>query len=174
LYVGCGHMVNIINLSDRWATSKALVDKDFEIVAMNQQAWNIIIWATNWYDSRQYYRNGVDAVATEVIEWKGLIIQSACGTETISYVLTTSWATSWTVEWYEYRLYAVSWYQRNLIASKLFQYWSWDYLEAPHYNENKKFDFNDVTNDKGMIVFLDSLYIPWCDGAYKYWYDVPW
>ena len=174
LYVACGSYVNIINLWDNGVTAKQLVDGNFKIVSMNQQAWNIIIWATDGYDSRQYYWNWVDAVATEVIEWKGLIIQCATWTETISYVLTTSWATSWTVEWYEYRLYAVSGYQRNLIASKLYQFRSDDYLDAPHYNENKKFDFNDVTDEHWMIVFLDSLYMPWCDGVYKYWYDVPW
>jgi hypothetical protein len=174
LYVACGSYVNIINLWDNGVIAKQLVDGNFKIVSMNQQAWNIIIWATDWYDSRQYYWNWVDAVATEVIEWKGLIIQCATGTETISYVLTTSWATSWAVEWYEYRLYAVSGYQRNLIASKLYQFRSDDYLESPHYNENKKFDFNDVTDEHWMIVFLDSLYMPWCDGVYKYWYDVPW
>lgn len=88
---------------------------------MTQQAGNLILWATDGYDSRQYYRNGVDAVATEVIEWKGLIIQGVTGTETISYVLTTSGATKGFIEGYEYRLYAVSGYQRNLIASKLYQ-----------------------------------------------------
>lgn len=173
LYVASKNIINIINLSDNWLTYKELVDENFTIVAMNQQAWNIIIWATDGYDSRQYYRNWVDAVATEVIEWKGLIIKCATGTETISYVLTTSGSTSGVIEWYEYRLYAVSWYQRNLIASKLYQFRSGDYLESPHYNENKKFDFNDVTNDHWMIIFLDSLYIPGCDWVYKYGYDVP-
>lgn len=174
LYIASRNYVNIYNLSDFWQTYKELIDKNFEIVAMNQQAWNIIIWATDGYDSRQYYWNWVDAVATEVIEWKWLIIQSATGTETISYVLTTSGQNSWSIEWYEYRLYAVSGYQRNLIASKLYQFGSDGYLEASHYNENKKFDFNDVTDEHWMVVFLDSLCIPWCDGVYKYGYDVPW
>ena len=173
LYVASRNIVNIVSLSDMGVTYKELVDKNFEIVAMNQQAGNIIIWATDGHDSRQYYRNGVDAVATEVIEWKGLIIQSACGTETISYVLTTSGATSWSVEGYEYRLYAVSGYQRNLIASKLFNTVTDNYLEKDHYNINKKFDFNDVKDDHGMSIFLDSLYIPGCDWVYKYGYDVP-
>ena len=174
LYVACGNIVNIVSLTDRWQTYKRLVDKNFNIVSMTQQAWNIIIWATNGYDSRQYYWNWVDAAATEVIEWKGLIIQWVTGTETISYVLTTSWQNAGSVEWYEYRLYAVSGYQRNLIASKLYQYRSDAYLETNHYNANKKFDFNDVTSDQSMTIFLDSLYIPWCDGVYKYWYDIPW
>lgn len=173
LYIACGSYVNIISLVDRWVTYKHLVDSNFTIVSMTQQAGNIILWATDGYDSRQYYWNWVDAVATEVIERKGLIIQGVTWTETLSYVLTTSWKNSWSIEWYEYRLYAVSWYQRNLIASKLYQNRSWDYLESPHYNENKKFDFNDVTSDQSMTIFLDSLYIPGCDGVYKYWYDVP-
>lgn len=174
LYIASRNYLNIIHLSDMWLTYKALVDANFEIVAMNQQAGNIIIWATDGYDSRQYYWNGVDAVATEVIEWKWLIIKSATWTETMSYVLTTSWANTWAIEWYEYRLYAVSWYQRNLIASKLYQFRSDNYLESSHYNENKKFDFNDVTNDHWMTIYLDSLYIPGCDWIYKYWYDIPW
>ena len=174
LYIASKYTVNIVNLSSFTVTHKDLVDHNYEIVSITQQAGNLIIWATDGYDSRQYYWNGVDAVATEVIEWKGLIIQWVTGTETISYVLTTSWATKWFIEWYEYRLYAVSWYQRNLIASKLYQNRSWNYLEAAHYNEEKKFDFNDVTSDQSMTIFLDSLYIPWCDWVYKYWYDIAW
>ena len=174
LYVASGDYINIINLGDMWVTYKRIIDSNYEIVAMNQQAWNIIIWATDWHDSRQYYWNWVDAVATEVIEWKWLIIQSAAGTETLTYVLTTSWATVGTVDGYEYRLYVVSGYQRNLIASKLYQFWSDDYLDSVHYNANKKFDFNDVTDDKWMTIFLDSLYMPGCDWIYKYWYDIAW
>lgn len=174
LYIACHHSINIISLIDWGHTHKELIDENYEIVSLTQQAWNIIIWATDGYNSRQYYWNGVDAAATEVIEWKWLIIQSVTGTETISYVLTTSGATAGSVEWYEYRLYAVSWYQRSLIASKLYEFWSEDYLEAPHYNKNKKFDFNDVTDDHWMTIFLDSLYMPWCDGLYKYWYDIAW
>lgn len=175
MYVACEEYMNIINLRTNSLTYKRrLIDDNFRIVAMNQQAWSIIIWATNGYDSRQYYWNGVDSVASEVIEWKWLIIQWATWTETVSYVLTTSGAVAGSVEWYEYRLYIVNWYQRNLIASKLYQFGSGVYLESEHYNENKKFDFNDVTNDQWMIVFLDSLYIPWCDWIYKYGYDIPW
>ena len=174
LYVASGNYVNIYSLQDWGRTYKALVDRNFTIVSMTQQAWNIIIWATDGFDSRQYYWNWVDAVASEVIEWKGLIIKWVTGTETISYVLTASGSTSWSVEWYEFRLYTVSGYQRNLIASKLYQYMSLNYLEEEPYNINKKFEFNDVESDNSMIVYLDSLYIPWCDGLYKYWYDVPW
>ena len=174
LYIWTWARVNIISLQDRWRRSKLLIDQNFEIVALTQQAGNIIVWATDGKNSRQYYWNWVDSVATEVIEWKWLIIQWVTGTETISYVLTTSWLTIGSVEWYEYRLYAVSWYQRNLIASKLYQDRSDLYLDAPHYNLNKKFDFNDVTNSQWMCIFLDSLYIPWCDGGYKYGSDIAW
>ena len=173
LYIAAWSYVNIISLTDFWKEAKQLVDKTYTIVSMTQQAGNIIIWATDWFDSKQYYRNGVDAVATEVIERKWLIIKWVTWTETISYVLTASWDVAWW-DGYEYRLYAVSWYQRSLIASKLYQYMSSSYLGQEPYNINKKFDFNDVDGDASMVMFLDSLYIPWCDGVYKYWYDVPW
>ena len=173
LYIACGNYVNIFSLKDWGRTYKGLVDSNFTIVSMTQQAWNLILRATDWFDSRQYYWDWVDAVATEVIEWKWLIIQGVTGTETVSYVLTASGdPIGW--DGYEYRLYAVSWYQRNLIASKLYQYMSSWYLEQDAYNINKKFAFNDVKDDHSMLVYLDSLYIPWCDWLYKYWYDVPW
>lgn len=173
LYVASWNYVSIYSLQDWGRTEKWLVDKNFEIVSMTQQAGNIILRATDGYDSRQYYWNWVDWVATEIIEWKGLIIQWVTGTETVSYVLTASGTTQGTVEWYEYRLYAVNGYQRSLIASKLYQYMSLSYLDEEPYNINKKFEFNDVTGDQSMTVYLDSLYIPGCDGVYKYWYDVP-
>lgn len=173
LYVACGNYVNIFSLTDWGRTYKQLVDKNFTIVSMTQQAWNLILWATDGFDSRQYYWNWVDAVAYEVIEWKWLIIKWVTGTETISYVLTTSGSNVWTIEWYEYRLYAVSGYQRSLIASKLYQYMSGNYLQQNPYNINKKFDFNDVENDQSMVVYLDSLYIPGCDWLYKYGSDIP-
>lgn len=172
LYIGNAYKVNIVSLSDWWVVTKRLIDRNYTIIDMTQQAWNIIVWATDWADSRQYYWNWVDAVATEVIEWKWLIMQDVAGTETISYVLTTSWVTSGTVTGYEYRLYAVSWYQRSLIASKLFEIWSSNYVDGERYNVNKKFDFNDVNNVNSMLVFLDSLYIPGADGVYKYWNDI--
>ena len=172
LYIGNANKVNIVSLTDWWVVTKRLIDANYTIVDITQQAWNLIIWATDWADSRQYYWNGVDAVATEVIEWKWLIIQDVAGTETISYVLTTSGATSGTITGYEYRLYAVSWYQRSLIASKLFDTWSDDYVDGERYNANKKFDFNDVRNVNSMKVFLDSLYIPGADGLYKYGNDI--
>lgn len=174
LYIASWHTITITSLVDWGQRSRDIIDANFNIVSMTQQAWNIIIWATDGYDSRQYYWNWVDAVATEVIEWKWLLIKWVTGTETISYVLTTSWATSGSIEWYEYRLYAVSWYQRSLIATKLAIPTTRYYLEEDHYNPHKRFDFNDVKSDNSMCIFLDSLYIPWCDWVYKYGYDVPW
>lgn len=174
LYIAVKSDISVISLTDRGNNIKKIIDENYTIVALTQQAGNIIIWATDWYDSKQYYWNGVDNVASEIIEWKGLIIQWVTGTETVSYVLTTSGQNVGSIEGYEYRLYAVSWYQRSLIASKLYQSWSDFYLDIEHYNPNKKFDFNDVSGEQSMTIFLDSLYIPGCDWIYKYGYDIPW
>jgi hypothetical protein len=89
-------------------------------------------------------------------------------------VLTTAWATTWSVEWYQYRLYAVSGYQRSLLANKLYYFNSNKNLDQEQYHIQKKFDFNDTTSSKSMCMFLDSLYLPWCDGVYKYGNEIPW
>ena len=174
LYIGSWNKLDIVNLSDWWVITKSIVDENETIVDITQQAWNLIIWTTDGYNSRQYYWNGVDWVASEAIEWRWLLIKWVTNTETVSYVLTTSWATTGTVNGYQYRLYAVSWYQRNLLACKIYYPNSHDNLDKEQYNIQKKFDFNDVSSSKSMCMFLDSLFIPWCDGVYKYGNEIPW
>ena len=171
LYIWSGNKLDIISLADMWVNTKSIVDENETIVDITQQAGNLIIWTTDGYNSRQYYWNWVDGVANEVIEWKGLIIKWVVGTETISYVLTTTGTTMWGVDGYQYRLYAVSWYQRSLIANKNYAYKT---LYDESYNNEKKFEFNDVDGSKSMCMYRDSLYIPWCDGIYKYGSDIPW
>lgn len=84
------------------------------------------------------------------------------------YVLTTSGSTTGTIEGYQYRLYAVSGYQRSLLACKTYYPNSYDNVNKPQYNIQKKFDFNDVSSSKSMCMFLDGLFVPGCDGIYKY------
>ena len=177
LYIWCGGIVNVFSLTD-WAytkTTKQLTKEGEDIVAITQQAGNLIIWATDWYNSTQYYWNGVDAVATEAIEWKWLVFKAVTGNETISYAITKAWdELSVDQVWYEYRLYAVSWYQRRLIANKVFFGGDSGYINSPTYSPLKRFEFNDVENSESLCLFLDSLYIPGCDGLYEYGNDVPW
>ena len=174
LYIGSWNKVDIISLKDWGVITKSLVDENETIVDITQQAWNLIIWTTDGFNSRQYYWNWVDSIASEAIEWKWLVIKWVTNTETVCYVLTTSWATTWSVEWYQYRLYAVSGYQRSLLANKMYFPNSQDNLDQEQYNFQKKFDFNDVQSSKSMCMYLDSLFIPWCDGIYKYWNEIPW
>lgn len=173
LYIWCWSYVDIISLTDWQTTSKHLVDDDYTIVSITQQAGNLILWATDWFNSKQYYWNWVDRIASEIIEWKWLIIKWVVWTETLSYVLTTAWKTEWTITTYEYRLYAVSWYQRSLLANKSFTSHWVDY-DSKYYHKEKRFEFNDVKSSDNMIIFLDSLYLPWCDWIYKYGSEIPW
>ena len=173
LYIGSWNKVDIVSLSDRSVITKSLVDKNETIVDITQQAGNLIIWTTDYVNSRQYYWNWVDGMATEAIEWKWLIIKWVTNTETVSYVLTTAWTTVWAINGYEYRLYAVSWYQRSLIANKKFYPNSNINVDKPQYNIQKKFDFDDTGNSKSMCMYLDSMFISGCDGVYKYWTDIP-
>lgn len=171
IYISCGNTIDILSTID-WSisTSKKICRDDEEIVAMTQQADSLIIRATNGINSSQYYWNWVDSVASECIKWRWQVIKAVTGTETISYVL--AWA-GWLTAWNAYRLYSVSWYQRSLIASNAFkvQGSQWN-LE--HYHPSKKFAFNDVQGSESMCIYLDNLYIPWCDWIYQFWQTLPW
>ena len=147
-----------------------MIKTDEEIVSLTQQWDALIIWATDGINSHQYYWNGVDSIATEIIEWKWQVIKWVVGTETISYVLAWVGATA---AWYAYRLYSVSWYQRSLIASNAYKVESSQW-NLDHYHPSKKFAFNDVQWPESMCIYMDNLYIPWCDGIYQFGQTLPW
>lgn len=170
IYITSWNTVDILSTID-WtiSDSKKICREDEEIVAITQQADSLIIWATNWIDSRQYYWNWVDSVAAECIRWQWQIIKWATWTETISYVLTWSGTTAGTA----FRLYSVSWYQRSLIASNAYRTEA-DNWNLEHYHPSKKFVFNDVDWPESMCIYMDNLYLPWCDGVYQFWQTIPW
>lgn len=171
IFISSWNTIDILSTVDRTVSdSKQLIREDEEIIALSQQADSLIIWATDGKDSHQYYWNWVDGVATEVIDRPWQVIKWVTNTETVCYVLAWVWNSA---AWYAYRLYAVSWYQRSLIASNAYkvQASQWN-LE--HYHPSKKFAFNDVQWPESMCMFMDNLYIPWCDGIYQYWQTIPW
>lgn len=171
IFISSGNTVDILSTVDRTISdSKKLVKDDEEIVAMTPQADSLIIWATNGIDSHQYYWNWVDSVASEVIRWKWQVIKAVTWTETISYVLAGTWGAT---AWYAYRLYSVSWYQRSLIASNAYKVFG-DSWNLDHYHPSKKFAFNDTDKSEAMAVFMDNLYLPWCDGIYQFGQTIPW
>lgn len=171
--MGSGNKIDIVSLTDRGVRTKSIVDENETIIDIVQQAGNLIIRTTDGYNSRQYYWNGVDSVATEAIERRGLIVKAVTNTETVCYVLTTSGDSTGSIVGYQYRLYAVNGYQRSLLACKTYYPNSDDNLNKPQYNIQKKFDFNDVDSSKSMCMFLDGLFIPGCDGIYKYGNEIP-
>ncbi len=171
IYISSWNTIDILSPIDRKVSdSKKLVREDEEIVGMTQQGDSLIIWATNWIDSHQYYRNGVDSVAAECIAWKWQVIKAVTWTETISYVL--AWIGGITAG-YAYRLYSVSGYQRSLIASNAYKVF-WDSWNLDHYHPSKKFVFNDTQGSESMCIFMDNLYLPGCDGIYQFGQTIPW
>lgn len=171
IYISSWNAIDILNTSSWTITdSKTLIKTDEEIVALTQQWDALIIWATDGINSHQYYWNGVDSIATEVIEWKWQVIKWVVGTETVAYVL--AWVGG-IVAWYAYRLYSVSWYQRSLIASNAYKVENSQW-NLEHYHPSKKFAFNDVEWPESMCIYMDNLYIPWCDGIYQFWQTLPW
>ena len=170
IFIAWGNTVDILSTVD-WtiSDSKQLVRDDETIVAMNTQGDSIIIRATNGIDSHQYYWNWVDSIASEVINWQWQVIKAVTGTEIISYVLTVGTNSGRSA----FRLYSVSWYQRSLIASNAFKIQS-NSRNLEHYHPSKKFAFNDVQWPESMAIYLDNLYLPWCDGIYQFGQTLPW
>lgn len=172
IYISSWDTIDILSTVD-WtiSDSKKLVWIWEEIVALTQAADALIIWTTNWADSFQYYWNWVDSVASEVIRWEWQVIRWVTWTEVISYVLTSPRiiGASWTM----YRLYSVSGYQRSLIASNAYQSQSSQW-NLENYHPSKKFVFDDVAWPESMTIYLDNLYLPWCDGIYQFWQTIPW
>ena len=170
IYVSAKNTVDVISTQTWTCTANAkLVRADEEIVWLTVQWDSLIIWATNGLNSHQYYWNGVDSIATEVITWEWQVIHGVTGTETVAYVLAWWWGTS---AWNAYRLYAVSWYQRSLIASNAYKTEN-DQRNLNRYHPSKKFVFNDVEGSNSMTMYLDNLYLPWCDGIYQYGQTIP-
>lgn len=171
IYIASWNTIDVLSTLDwRISDSKNLIRSDEEIIGMTQQWDSLIIWATNGIDSHQYYWNGVDSVAAECITWRWQVIRAVTWTETISYVLAGTW---WISSWHAYRLYSVSGYQRSLIALNAYKVFGNDW-DLQHYHPNKKFVFNDTERSASMCIFMDNLYLPWCDWIYKFWQTIPW
>ena len=171
IYIASWNVVDVLSTVDRNISKSVQIAKDKEeIVAITQQADSLLIWATDGLNSHQYYWNWVDTIPSEIINRDGQTIQAVTGTETVSYVLAGSGGVS---GGQAYRLYAVSWYQRSLIASNAYKVEN-DQWNLSHYHPSKKFAFNDVKDSYSMVMYLDNLYIPWCDGIYQYWQTLPW
>lgn len=171
IFIAWGNTVDILSTID-WtiSDSKELVRADEEIIAMTQQWDSLILRATNWIDSHQYYRNWVDSAPTECIAWKWQVIKAVTWTETVSYVLAWVGGSS---AGYAYRLYSVSGYQRSLIASNAYKVQG-NSRNLEHYHPSKKFVFNDTETSESMCIFMDNLYLPGCDGIYQFWQTIPW
>lgn len=165
LYIWSWNKIDILNLTYYDVETKSIIDRTYTIVDITQQAGNLIIWATDWFNSKQYYWNWVDATASEVIEWDWLSIKWVASTETVSYVLTLDNGI--------YRVYAVNWYQRSLLSISQ-PTLSTNSLLRTAYKKDKKFVMNRVDSPNSMDVIWDSLYIPWCMWLYKYGSEVPW
>lgn len=171
IYIGYWSKVNILSTTDWtvWA-DKNLIDSNETIVALTQQAWSLIIWATDGMNSKQYYWDWVSDVASEVIEWKWQVIKWVVGTETVAYVLSYAQSTDTAAA---FRLYSVNGYQRSLIASNSYNV-QLRVSDYPRFHRQKKFVFNNVEWPQSMCVYLDNLYIPGCNGIYQFGQTLPW
>lgn len=164
LYIGSWASIDIVNTTDWDVRTVNVIDSSYSIRDITQQWWSLVIWASNSISSRQYYWNGVDEVASEIIDRPYNNIISAIDDETKTYVVTNN---SWN-RW----VFIVSWYQRQPIAKNVF---NWQTIERGRipYNQNKRFNFwIDWPNQ--TMVLNDKLYVRADWWLYCYWTNVVW
>lgn len=163
IYIGSWSAVDVIDTTTRTKDRTVNIIESDQIIRDITVSWNsIILWTSNWKDSRQYYWNWVDDVADEVIEWNSNNIVWVASDETKNYVITSNN--------YNRDCYAVSWYQRQNIARSVYNWRTIEWGREP-YNINKKYNFN-ITRTNQAMVLRDTLYVVAYGWIYSYWSEV--
>lgn len=163
IYIGSWSAVDVIDTTTRTKDRTVNIIESDQIIKDITVSWNnIILWTSNWKDSKQYYRNWVDDVADEVIEWKSNNIAWVAYDETKNYVITSN---NWDRD-----CYVVAWYQRQNIARSVFNWRTIEWSREP-YSINKKYNFN-ITGTNQAMVLKDTLYVIAYGWIYSYWSEV--
>jgi hypothetical protein len=166
LFIGSWSSIDVVDTSTRLVDTFNIIDSTYVIKSITQIWWSLIIWASDWNNSKQYYWNGVDETASEVIDWSWMDITNVVSDETKSFVLT-----GW--QWDRQRLYVVSQYTRQLLAKYNYVGNSIRWRDFKKYNPTKKFEFYNY-NCNSMNILNDILYVPSFWGIYSYWHTTPW
>lgn len=164
IYIGSGKSIDIVNTTLWDVETVNIIDDWYEIRSISQIGWSLIIWASDWNNSKQYYWNGVDELASEVIEWRGLNIVNAISDETKSYVYTDNAQRK--------KIFLSSWYTRQCIAENKYNGRTIERSKNLYY-PNKKFNFYNYYINS-MSIIDDKLYAWAYGGVYTYGYDIAW
>lgn len=169
LYVWCWSIVEVIDttLSTRTkdTTLTLTLDSGDTIVWLTDMWDSITIYTTNgWVNSRQYIWNGVDNAPAELIKWKGILIDWVHNDWNKDFVTTYNQR--------QCMLYAVSWYQRTLLArSDRSTALRNTYANLSMFKLDTKMNFYNTGN--GMTNIWDILYISSTYGMYSYGNNSP-
>lgn len=166
IYVGSWPTLDAINTTSRSVDSYNLIDSTYDIVGLCQIGNAVVIFATDWEDSKQYYWDRVSDVVTEVILWKDKKITWIRTDGTSIYVVTENN--------FKKELYVCAWYQRQLLAVGRSNW--------KDFGEDKECYRLDHRNDFYIADWLSNvlgyvgnkLYIPAYNGIYTYGFENPW
>lgn len=142
-----------------------IIDSTYTIVALTQVGANILIWATDWNNSKQYYWDWISSFPNEVVHWKWLKITAVDCDWIINYVVT-----DWNWVWQQ--VFSVDWYIKTPLAEYVYDWrntWNnWDV-----YHPSKKFNFYTY-NANCISIYDETLYVPCKWWIYNYWSKVTW
>lgn len=164
VYIGSWASIDIVNTTLYDVQTVNIIDEWYTIRSITQIWWSLIIWASDGNNSKQYYWNGVDEVASEVIDRKWMNITNAVSDETKSYVNTAQASRT--------RMYITNWYQRQCIAKNDYNWRTVEWSKNLYY-PNKKFNFYNY-NSNSLVIMNEKLYATSYGWIYTYWSDIPW
>lgn len=164
LYVGSGAKLDSIDLVSYSVDTYSLIEASYSIVWIHEVWQSLVIFATDWEDSKQYYRDKVSDAPSEVITRKDKKITNTKSDWVYIYVMCETD--------YRSQLYIVSWYTKTLVAQGKDNYADfWQDKEAYRIAHRNDF-YSKYPNAMGYIN--NKAYIPAYNWVYTYWYDTPW
>jgi len=164
LYVWSGATIDVINIVDRWVRQLNVIDNNYTIVWFTQIWSQVIIWATDGNNSKQYFWNSVDEVASECIDYKWLVIVWVDNDWVDNYVVTKAGNDS--------KLFMTSWYSKMLVASSLNSNGYWYTADTKAYKIQTRNNFN--CNYSNIVCYDWKVAIPSNYWVYTYGTETPW
>lgn len=165
IYIGSGSSLDIVSTSDWQVTTKNIVETWYTIVSINRLWDKIIIFASDWINSKQYYWDWVSETPLETIDWAWKNITCVTVDGNRAYVLVEN-------SFYK-QLYLANGYDKQLIASNDKKYvWLSDYIsyDKKAFDISWKFNMN-CYNSNCMIANNNKVSIAWYNGLWRYGSD---
>lgn len=166
LYIWSGASLDVVDTLTHSVDTFNLIESTYTIKDIYQVWQSLVLFATDWEDSKHYYWDMVSDAPSEVILWKDKIITWVSVDWTNMYVVCEN---DYTKE-----LWIASGYDKKLIAvGRRDHQWLSQDKEVTRLSQRNNFYHNPVWSN-AMWFTWNKLFVPSYYGIYTYWFSNPW